>query len=129
MSEKQEKQGEVATVESKDTTPKIVVNGKGSNTFLQWGIWSTQGLRPTHEDSHIAEGGLIENSLAVFAVFDGHGGSRCSKFLETHFIDIVQSNILKDVKYKKTVTDILRSTTIIRDTFFKIDDEFRGSFE
>jgi protein phosphatase 2C family protein 2/3 len=45
-----------------------------------------QGTREEQEDAHILK--LHDNKkFAVFAVFDGHGGSQVSKWLETNFND------------------------------------------
>jgi serine/threonine protein phosphatase PrpC len=104
----------------------VIEKDRGENSFLEWGICSMQGLRPSHEDAYIAEGSLIKDSLSMFAVFDGHGGSKCSKFLAKNFTDLLESHLANNISKKATVTDILRNTSVIRDSFFEIDDEFKG---
>jgi len=43
------------------------------------------------EDAHI-ENIDIGNGIALFAIFDGHGGIEIAKFCEAHFINLLTSN-------------------------------------
>ena len=52
------------------------------------------------EDSHIAELDLGDGN-ALFAVFDGHGGSEVAKFAENHFTkNLVSCPAYKNKDYK-----------------------------
>jgi serine/threonine protein phosphatase PrpC len=48
-----------------------------------------QGWRKNMEDAYIAE---LEvpgfDHIALFGVFDGHGGAEVSRFVSTHFVEI-----------------------------------------
>ena len=46
-----------------------------------------QGWRNTMEDSHIAELNINGEDIAVFGVFDGHGGREVAYYVRDHFID------------------------------------------
>ena len=39
------------------------------------------------EDSHIIDLEVNDKNIALFGVFDGHGGFEVSKFVERHFIN------------------------------------------
>ena len=59
----------------------------GACTRFRWGVSAMQGWRRTMEDEHVVAcgdevGGGDE--AAVFAVFDGHGGSEVAKFCQVH---------------------------------------------
>ena len=41
---------------------------------LSYGASSMQGWRKDQEDTHIASGDVGGNGMAIFGVFDGHGG-------------------------------------------------------
>ena len=63
-----------------------------------------QGKRSSQEDAHILRV-QADNKFAVFAVFDGHGGSEVSKWLETNFNDKLISakfDINGDLNSQKT---------------------------
>jgi serine/threonine protein phosphatase PrpC len=47
---------------------------------LTWGGHGAQGLRPTMEDEHAVDV-RGDDSVAFFAVYDGHAGARCSEHL------------------------------------------------
>lgn len=49
-----------------------------------------QGWRRNMEDAFIAELELPNlDHIAVFGVFDGHGGGEVSKFVAAHFIEVL----------------------------------------
>ena len=57
---------------------------------------SVQGLRRDMEDEHVAARPLVVNSSEcanLFGVFDGHGGQRCSKYLQEHLATAIQKRI------------------------------------
>ena len=44
------------------------------------------------EDSHITQMDVIEGEVAIFAVFDGHGGCEVAKFVGKHFVPEIKKN-------------------------------------
>lgn len=58
------------------TKPSTDVNYEdGKDYGLEFGVGEMQGWRKNMEDAHIAELALPSNdNIALFAVFDGHGG-------------------------------------------------------
>lgn len=84
--------------------------------------YSLQGKRPVQEDNHITFLNLNNNDqnsnqINFFAVFDGHGGKRVSKFLKDNlpsfFINKLEKNIFSNknttVKYINSVYDLLQN--------------------
>lgn len=57
---------------------------KGNNEKLSFGASSMQGWRMTMEDAHISEL-KVTDDIALFAVFDGHGGPEVAKFCSLYF--------------------------------------------
>lgn len=128
----------LTTGTTSETCPNTVtLASDGSNSYLCWGVSSLQGLRPTHEDYHIAEGHLIGDSMSLFAVFDGHGGSDCSQYLAEHYAQKIKERIessrtrgvLHDKYHHRSMSHLLRTTSIVQDSFLEIDQEFRETFQ
>ena len=69
-------------------------NLDSSELGLTTALDSMQGTREEQEDAHILKVN-DDKKFAVFAVFDGHGGSQVSKWLETNF-----NNKLVGAKFK-----------------------------
>ncbi len=70
----------------------------GSNGQLEFVAAGMQGWRLNMEDAHIAELNLeTSKRMALFGVFDGHGGREVSSYCKSHFLDIVR----KDTNFKK----------------------------
>lgn len=44
------------------------------------------------EDAHITSLDVIDGELAVFGVFDGHGGCEVAHFVERHLVDELKKN-------------------------------------
>lgn len=44
------------------------------------------------EDAHITSLDVIDGELAVFGVFDGHGGCEVAQYVERHLIDELKKN-------------------------------------
>ena len=59
----------------------------GDGTFCSYGATSMQGWRKTQEDSHIAS---YQDGVAIFGVFDGHGGSEVSQYVKEKFCAEIQ---------------------------------------
>lgn len=63
------------------------------------GSWSEIGLRPTMEDSEkIIHNLFIEpfESISYYAVFDGHGGPKCSEFLKDNLHNYIKQLLQKN---------------------------------
>ncbi len=59
-------------------------------------LYEARGRRFTMEDTHIVEeDALGDGSTALFAIFDGHGGSEVSMYLEEHFVTIFRESFEK----------------------------------
>ena len=58
----------------------------GETAQYKWGATSMQGWRKSQEDSHIANTGL-PGGVAVFGVFDGHGGKEVSIYVKEKFCE------------------------------------------
>ena len=79
-----------------------------------------QGYRMTMEDAHDVRINEDE-SLAVFGVFDGHGGKTCSDYLADHLVKYIFKHLnCRPDKSPLVLADYLR---IIKDSFFKIDHD------
>lgn len=74
---------------SSPDTRKHSIDGEGPTT--RYGASSMQGWRLNMEDAHISEGKFTKDS-ALFAVFDGHGGTEVAKFCEHHFGEELKKN-------------------------------------
>ena len=77
---------------------------------------SMQGNRGEQEDAHILKV-HDDKKFAVFAVFDGHGGSHVSKWLETNFNDK-----LVDAKFKID-GDLNAQKKFFKKLYIDIDEE------
>lgn len=60
--------------------------------YLSYDVAEHIGSRPYMEDRYCIETDLVDG-WALFAVFDGHGGSYVSNFLKFHFKDILREHI------------------------------------
>ncbi|EER19496.1 protein phosphatase 2c, putative [Perkinsus marinus ATCC 50983] len=69
---------------SSPKTAKESSDGRGG--FHSWGCSEVQGWRTEMEDAHVAISGLEGTSggVAMFGVYDGHGGCEVAKFVEKH---------------------------------------------
>ena len=56
-------------------------NGEGD--MCRYGATSMQGWRKSQEDAHIA---AFIDGVAVFGVFDGHGGKEVSMYVKEFFV-------------------------------------------
>ncbi|KAF4677252.1 hypothetical protein FOL47_002491 [Perkinsus chesapeaki] len=65
-------------------TNKDSANGEGGSH--SWGYSEMQGWRTEMEDAHIAISNLggSNEGVAMFGVYDGHGGCEVAKFVENH---------------------------------------------
>ena len=75
--------------------------------MYDFGYLACQGTRKTMEDYLSITGHILgDKHSALFAIYDGHGGSNCSQYCSEHFSSIFAS------KYKQNhnVLDIINST-------------------
>ncbi|CAM9143208.1 unnamed protein product [Choristocarpus tenellus] len=83
---------------SQPITDKETEDG-GEHGGLRWGAAAMQGWRTGMEDAHLAcldlnqkeENGDDHKPVALFAVFDGHGGAEVAKYCATHMCDVVRN--------------------------------------
>ena len=88
----------------------------GENDILRYGVSAMQGWRMSMEDSHISIPDLDEN-IALFAVFDGHGGAEVAKFCSDNFAKELKLNEnFKKGNYKEA----------LEDTFLRMDEILMG---
>ncbi|ODV69919.1 protein serine/threonine phosphatase 2C [Hyphopichia burtonii NRRL Y-1933] len=106
---------------------------------LAYCVGSMQGYRMTMEDAHNVKINEDE-SLAVFGVFDGHGGKACADYIS----DVLPSKIFKNLNsylkkshYNNTsalnkdyvnqvsngISDLSTYMKIIKDSFFEVDHD------
>ncbi|KAG0662370.1 Protein phosphatase 2C 2 [Maudiozyma exigua] len=100
---------------------------EGSDGFTSFGLSTMQGWRMSMEDSDITELRLFNNDteeghLALYAIFDGHGGSsvssKCSQAMALNIKNLIHRYSGK-LHYK----------TILREAFLEIDQEIRDNQE
>ena len=92
-----------------------------SHNTLTYCIGSMQGYRMTMEDAHDVKINESEK-LAVFGVFDGHGGKTCSDYLAIHLPKLIFRGLngKNDAMVSLELKDYLR---IIKDCFFQVDHD------
>lgn len=106
------------------TTPNAVKDTQnGGNERMRYGTCAMQGWRVTMEDAHLVyvfdhavEGGNpSQNSgqpIALFGVYDGHGGPQVSQFVVRHLVE----ELMKTPDFRKGRFDgAFRATYIILD--------------
>lgn len=95
-------------------------------TNLTYCIGSMQGYRMTMEDAHNVKINETEN-LAVFGVFDGHGGKNCSQYLADHLPRLIfqKLNKLATSLYNKQLDNLnlLQVFSTLKNSFFRVDHD------
>jgi serine/threonine protein phosphatase PrpC len=108
----------------------------GESETLRFGVSAMQGWRMNMEDAHISQPNLTEN-IALFAVFDGHGGPEVAKFCSKYFpIELLKNEHFKSGNYKTALEEtFLRMDVLLIDDHnddllkeFKNDPDNRNSF-
>ena len=100
----------------KPNTDKHSIDEK--NDKLAYGVWEMQGWRLNMEDAWI-HNMSFEDDIALFAVFDGHGGKEASVVVKNNFERILkESEHYSNEDYEKALYDSFVKT-----------DEFLGSDE
>lgn len=101
-------------------------------TKLSYCIGSMQGYRMSMEDAHDAKINEDE-SIAVFGVFDGHGGQQCAEYLSQHLTKHIFKKLvqLQEASYsnqsKKHASGNKPIFKILKDSFFKMDNDLSNS--
>ena len=75
------------------------VNG----VFYPVSYWTEKGGRPYQEDRVSCLQGRIEKDSSLYAVFDGHGGSKAAQFCKEHLLQYVAT----DINFEKNVCEAL----------------------
>lgn len=87
-----------------------------------YGVYSIQGLRDHMEDRYVCCPDLssvgtkpLEKPVALFAVFDGHGGDVTSTFVSQRFPSVLYGKLMKGKYYKcKSFIHIINQSIKIR---------------
>lgn len=78
----------------------------GSNAKLKYGASAMQGWRLNMEDAHISDGDFGPD-MALFAVFDGHGGPEVAKYCERHFGATLKANPnFEKARYEQALKEV-----------------------
>jgi len=92
-----------------------------------------QGYRMSMEDAHDAKINEDE-TVAVFGVFDGHGGQQCAEYLSNHLTKYIFKRLihLQDAsRYNSSSSGKVSSNQqvlkILKDSFFKMDHDLSNS--
>lgn len=94
------------------------------HSSISYAIGSMQGYRMTMEDAHDVRVSDDEN-LAVFGVFDGHGGKEIAEILKEKLVATIFRTLNASIKKNKD-TDLLSYIRLIKDCFFEIDAQLPG---
>lgn len=91
---------------------------KSKDGRLSYGYSSFRGRRPSMEDFYDIKTSKIDGeTVYLFGVFDGHGGSRAAEYLKDHLFE----NLMKHPQF---ITDTKRA---ISETYKKTDLDFLNS--
>lgn len=91
-----------------------------SHNTVSYCIGSMQGYRMSMEDAHdvrICE----DESVAVFGVFDGHGGKEIADILRDELVGTIFRTLSKQLRQDKRLTPLGTLLRQIKDCFFQID--------
>lgn len=90
----------------------------GNFDSLSYSVGSMQGYRTSMEDAHAIMVSESE-SLAVFGVFDGHGGKEIAHILRDRLV----SKIFKALNKFDATTELSDYTRSVKDIFFEVDSQ------
>ncbi|EGV61703.1 Protein phosphatase 2C 4 [Yamadazyma tenuis] len=90
-----------------------------SHTSLTYCIGSMQGYRASMEDAHSVKVNEDE-SLGLFAVFDGHGGREVADIISETLPKMLFTKLNQMVKRGAELKEYMR---FIKDSFFKVDSD------
>jgi len=107
----------MGTYLSQPVKDKETEDGAGAN--LRYAASAMQGWRRSMEDEHIAQTAVAPppqsgaNRVALFGVFDGHGGREVAKFAKLHMVEQLQSlETYRACRYEDALVEL----------FHRIDD-------
>lgn len=89
------------------------------HSSISYCIGSMQGYRMTMEDAHSVRVSDDEN-LAVFGVFDGHGGKEIAEILKEQLVPTIFRSFSACLK-KDRNTPSLEYIRLLKDSFFRVD--------
>ncbi|KAI3405323.2 PTC4 [Candida oxycetoniae] len=92
---------------------------------LSYCIGSMQGYRMSMEDAHDTKINEDE-SIAVFGVFDGHGGKQCSQYLAEHLIKYIFKQLVHErdrMLHNQKCFDNQQVMRLLKHAYFKIDHD------
>lgn len=84
---------------------------EGSHGDMSYTAGDMQGWRKNMEDDHIANTnvplpGSKDNTAALFAVFDGHGGKEVAVFCQYYFVEkLCKEDAFRQGNYKQALAD------------------------
>ncbi|GEQ71869.1 hypothetical protein JCM33374_g5555 [Metschnikowia sp. JCM 33374] len=85
-------------------------------------VGAMQGYRMTMEDAHDIR--ISENeSLAVFGVFDGHGGKEVAHILRGTLVAKIFKQLNQLIKAGKDESPLTKLTQTLKDCFFEVDSQ------
>lgn len=89
------------------------------HSSISYCIGSMQGYRMTMEDAHDVRVSDDEK-LAVYGVFDGHGGKEIAEILRDKLVALIFKTLQTCIKQNAN-TELLTYIRLIKDCFFKVD--------
>lgn len=99
---------------------------KVSGSFrVEKGVASAQGPRPTMEDAHVSatfhlpSSAVISGSIQFHAVFDGHGGSTVSQWLQREMVKAVERFLMSESTVERALQKACETLdqVLVRDRF------------
>lgn len=116
----------------KPVTDKHTFQDESKSLGVQYALSSMQGWRVHMEDSHINKLGLnlagSSNSspisdVAIFAVFDGHGGDYIANNAAAKLVDLFSEKVAHNTSQKQDPNEVLKQGLI--ETFLTLDRQMR----
>ncbi|KAF8820546.1 hypothetical protein IE077_003053, partial [Cardiosporidium cionae] len=91
---------------SAPVTTKSSQDGGSDAESTIFGVSSMQGWRQSMEDAHVAFPSVLSHKLAMYGVFDGHGGAAVSLWVAKHILEFSMLLIFsaESQKYLSDVT-------------------------
>ena len=92
----------------------LIVQPHLHGVYYAVSYWTEKGGRPYQEDRYAMMKGSGHKDSSLYALFDGHGGSKASQYCKDHLLNYIQS----DVNFENNTAASLMNG------FRKLDDEF-----
>ena len=71
----------------------LVVHPHLNGVYYSASYWTEKGGRPYQEDRFAMIKGSGHNDSSLYALFDGHGGSKAAQYCEDHLLKYIQSDV------------------------------------